>query len=786
MAVTRSRAWRLVQMLWRLRLRLLPPGAWHTRALARTYRALRRGLRPTHWARALLQYLLQPRGVFGRELAWDDHTEVVLYTDRADFWPDYRPRRRLQEAPAPDQLRVSVIMAVKNEADTATRTWQALLAQRRLPDEVVIVDTGSTDETVPLLRRLAQDAPFPVQILEHPGFNIAQARNAAVRAARHSILATADFGTLPDPWWLESLLKPFADDAQIQVVGGLYRPIDEHGAPSPTAPLWGWHHPEWLYPATYLPPGVSTAFRREAWQAVGGYPEWLTMTGEDTLFAIALKQQGGRWAFVPEATVRWMAPRTLGEFVRKMYRWSIGDGESGAHASTYWKYLLSNAVFSGVVLLALLALLSAGLVPGPLGWRLLAAVGGALLLWRTERWFAAQGFPGRWAVYEFMGRWAKVLGFWKGARRRPQVERRKWASKRGAVVVLAPVPLDDTGGGSRFAQLALALARADFQVFYFNRYPKYESVDLGLHLTHPNLEAQPFTHGAYERFWRAHQDLWAQHRPVVLVEFPHPDFVPWIQAAKARGATVVYDVVDAWDTDLGGDWYRREVELTILRQSDLVLATAEPLVAHIRRLSGRDAILVPNAVNRRIFDPRRAWPRPEDLPEAVWSALYIGALWGSWFAWDLLARLAQEHPEAAIVVIGDYRGQSPVPMPSNVHFLGLKPQRVLPAYLQHVDVALVPWKINAITRATSPLKVYEYLAMHRPVVAPDIPPLEGAPGIWRYQRPDEFVAAVERAQAEPFPHDAVEAFIQQHTWEARVRQIVAALQAQQGRQPDQP
>jgi glycosyltransferase involved in cell wall biosynthesis len=128
---------------------------------------------------------------------------------------------------------------------------------------------------------------------------------------------------------------------------------------------------------------------------------------------------------------------------------------------------------------------------------------------------------------------------------------------------------------------------------------------------------------------------------------------------------------------------------------------------------------VPNAVNIDLFDPRRPWTRPADYPEAAWSMIYIGALWGDWFDWGLLRRLAVAYAEAAVVVIGDYRQQMTA-APGNVHFLGLKAQAELPAYLAQAEVAIIPWKANAVTHATSPLKVYEYLAMRRPVVAPQL------------------------------------------------------------------
>jgi hypothetical protein len=62
---------------------------------------------------------------------------------------------------------------------------------------------------------------------------------------------------------------------------------------------------------------------------VGGYPEWLSMTGEDNCFALELKRSTTIWAFVPEAVVQWIAQETFSGALRKSFRWSTGDGEAG-------------------------------------------------------------------------------------------------------------------------------------------------------------------------------------------------------------------------------------------------------------------------------------------------------------------------------------------------------------------------------------------------------------------------------------------------------------------------
>ncbi|MBK8822573.1 MAG: glycosyltransferase [Anaerolineales bacterium] len=110
--------------------------------------------------------------------------------------------------------------------------------------------------------------------------------------------------------------------------------------------------------------------------------------------------------------------------------------------------------------------------------------------------------------------------------------------------------------------------------------------------------------------------------------------------------------------------------------------------------------------------------------------------------------------------------RSGVAPPPNLYFLGLKAQTDLPSYLAHSEVAIIPWKVNSITQATSPLKLYEYLAMRRPVVVPDLKPLQGIPGLLRSRTSEEFIKLVGEAREKKLPLEDIDAFIAENNWQA--------------------
>jgi hypothetical protein len=333
---------------------------------------------------------------------------------------------------------------------------------------------------------------------------------------------------------------------------------------------------------------------------------------------------------------------------------------------------------------------------------------------------------------------------------------------RSPVVILSAVPLHDIGGGSRSTQLALEMVRQGYHVTLVSLYEAQESVDLGLRYIHPNLEQ-----ARVERF-----DPWvlaerATSYGLALVEAPAAPLADHAMTLQRAGWAMVYDVIDDWSgPDLGSTWYRPDIERDLIASADRVVASAPDLVQRVGAM-GREADLVPNAVNPAVFGVDLP-SRPIDLPEAEVVIGYHGSLYGDWFDWEALRRVALAHHQAAVVLIGDDKAAHPV-LPPNVHFLGLKPQPDLPAYVQRFDIGLVPFKLNETTHAVSPLKAYEYLASGVPIAAPPLRALEGMDGA--HTDPD-LVTAVGAALAAARP-DRSRA-LREHSWEERVVRITGA------------
>ena len=176
-------------------------------------------------------------------------------------------------------MSVSVIMTVKNEGEGLRPLLESLLDQTLPPTEVVVCDGGSTDNTRSVL---AEYEPWlPLQVVEAPGSNISQGRNVAIAAATHPIIATTDAGVVLSPAWLEEITRPIRD-GKAHVVTGWFEP-DPYTDFEVVMGVTVLPQRQDIRPEKFLPSSRSVAFRKEAWEAVGGYPEWLDFS-EDLIF----------------------------------------------------------------------------------------------------------------------------------------------------------------------------------------------------------------------------------------------------------------------------------------------------------------------------------------------------------------------------------------------------------------------------------------------------------------------------------------------------------------------
>jgi glycosyltransferase involved in cell wall biosynthesis len=255
-----------------------------------------------------------------------------------------------------------------------------------------------------------------------------------------------------------------------------------------------------------------------------------------------------------------------------------------------------------------------------------------------------------------------------------------------------------------------------------------------------------------------------------------------------RSATVVYDWIDDLEifTDFDPRLVRRNHERA-LAEADVVASVARTL--HTRALSHRsDAVYLPNGVDEEHFAGTGTAP-PDDPPldrlrrEGKPIAGYYGAL-ARWFDYSLLAETARRRPDWNFLLIGpDYDGsigRSVLLDCPNVTWIGPRPYSSLPGYLRVFDVATIPFRLDPVTLATSPLKLYEYFAGGRPVVTTALPECVAHPEVHAVETAEQFAAMLDvarRAGQDPGVRARLRAVGAANSWRERVLQIEDVLAA---------
>jgi glycosyltransferase involved in cell wall biosynthesis len=282
----------------------------------------------------------------------------------------------------------------------------------------------------------------------------------------------------------------------------------------------------------------------------------------------------------------------------------------------------------------------------------------------------------------------------------------------------------------------------------------------------------------------------------LAASLPQP-VVLWIYdpgAASMAGscgeALAVYDCVDDYAEHATSARKREMVlasdRMAVLR-SQLVFTTSTALYERQRRLNSA-TYLVRNAGDYAHFvgaaDRATAAPAVAGLPRPVLG--FAGNLLASKVDFALLEDVAHALPQWTLLLIGPAAPETASMVESlaelpSVHWLGQMPYAELPRYVAAFDVGLIPYVSNAYTRSCFPLKLYEYLAAGKPVVASGLPELAGMePDVILVDGTASFIQAVHEAAGPVSEGDVLRRrqLAARNSWENKTERLLELVRLQ--------
>lgn len=237
-------------------------------------------------------------------------------------------------------------------------------------------------------------------------------------------------------------------------------------------------------------------------------------------------------------------------------------------------------------------------------------------------------------------------------------------------------------------------------------------------------------------------------------------------------------------------------EQRLAARADLVIVTSQALYAAKRHLNPRIALVSHGVDFERFAGAAEADGRvPSEMRELPRPILGFWGLIQDWLDLDLLEEVARRRPDWSLVLIGealvDVGRLERLP---NVHLLGRRHYQRLPDYARGLDVGLIPFRVNELTKAVNPIKLREYLSAGLPVVSTPLPEVVRYGQLVRTAAtPEEFIRGCESALAEdradPVGRNRAtrQAAMRHETWDVKLqevqRHVASSLAARKPRPP---
>jgi len=253
-----------------------------------------------------------------------------------------------------DGHKVSVILLTKDSATTVQKSIESIFQQTRQPDEVVVVDGNSGDNTLEIVKN------YPIKLVSEPGLGFGHARNLGIKNTSGDIMFFIDSDCYAEPDWIEKTLPHFDLNPEVAAVTGRTNLWNTESAVARfLACVGGRMNMLTRRRFVKIAPTMNLALKREVVDEVGGFNEALIRC-EDTDLTYKISKSH-KILYEPDAVVWFKGSPTLGVASRKCVRHFTGVGQLFAEHGFNASFARFNLPIRGFLLIA--AIVSLFLLP---------------------------------------------------------------------------------------------------------------------------------------------------------------------------------------------------------------------------------------------------------------------------------------------------------------------------------------------------------------------------------------------------------------------------------------
>ena len=249
-----------------------------------------------------------------------------------------------------------------------------------------------------------------------------------------------------------------------------------------------------------------------------------------------------------------------------------------------------------------------------------------------------------------------------------------------------------------------------------------------------------------------------------------------------------YEYVDHVDEEICGKYFaqilKKRFEIIRKHSFEFILGTSRVLYEELLHLyPEKQVIYLPNGVDISHYNITKQTVDKFIVPERLAKAIqndkkiigYFGAI-APWICDELIIELSKSRPEYFILMIGPYYGDRKIfEERDNIYLPGKIDYQDLPFYAKYFDVSIIPFRLGDIAKATSPLKLFEYFAIGKPVVVTsDLIECTKFEGVFIASTPQEFLNKVDEATEHSYNNalqQKYQQYAEENSWNRRAKEL---------------